>query len=137
MAENSNVSKITITSDTGESIELTSTNTKITFDTFAENVRNKSKSMNVTVTIKGKIKDTDTDKLMKLFKWSKTYKSAEVYRKLVIEDTIGTDEVQRTYEFPQMFVLGYEENLDEDDANSNYALTLRQKEDHFDDIETY
>ena len=73
----------------------------------------------------------------KVFNWSKSFKSAEVYRKLKIDDTAGTDEIRRSYEFEQMFVLDYEEYLDEDDVNSKYMLKLRQKEDHFDDIETY
>ena len=89
------------------------------------------------MTITGKIKDTDTSELKKVFNWSKSFKSAEVYRKLKIDDTAGTDEIRRSYEFEQMFVLDYEEYLDEDDVNSKYMLKLRQKEDHFDDIETY
>ena len=135
--KSSGQSGITITAENGETIVLTSTNTTIQFDTFAENVRNKSNSVNATVTITGKIKDTDTSELKKVFNWSKSFKSAEVYRKLKIDDTAGTDEIRRSYEFEQMFVLDYEEYLDEDDVNSKYMLKLRQKEDHFDDIETY
>ena len=135
--KSSGQSGITITAENGETIVLTSTNTSIKFETFAENVRNKSKSVNATVTIIGKIKDTDTSELKKVFNWSKSFKSAEVYRKLKIDDTAGTDEIRRSYEFEQMFVLDYEEYLDEDDVNSKYMLKLRQKEDHFDDIETY
>ena len=130
-------SGITITSVKGEKIVLTSTNTKIKFDTLdAEKVLNKSKSVSATVIITGKIKDTDTSELKKVFNWSKSFKSDEVYRKLVIEDTAGTDEIGRSYEFSEMFVLNYEEYLDNDDVNSKYALTLRQKECHFDDIKT-
>ena len=135
--KSSGQSGITITAENGETIVLTSTNTSIKFETFAENVRNKSKSVNATATITGKIKDTDTSELKKVFNWSKSFKSAEVYRKLKIDDTAGTDEIRRSYEFEQMFVLDYEEYLDEDDVNSKYMLKLRQKEDHFDDIETY
>ena len=135
--KSSGQSGITITAENGETIVLTSTNTSIKFETFSENVRNKSKSVNATVTITGKIKDTDTSELKKVFNWSKSFKSAEVYRKLKIDDTAGTDEIRRSYEFEQMFVLDYEEYLDEDDVNSKYMLKLRQKEDHFDDIETY
>ena len=131
-------SGITITSVKGEKIVLTSTNTKIKFDTLDyEKVLNKSKSVSATVIITGKIKDTDTSELKKVFNWSKSFKSAEVYRKLVIEDTAGTDEIGRSYEFSEMFVLNYEEYLDNDDVNSKYTLILRQKECHFDDIKTY
>lgn len=131
-------SGITITSVKGEKIVLTSTNTKIKFDTLDdEKVLNKSKSVSVTVIITGKIKDTDTSELKKVFNWSKSFKSDEVYRKLVIEDTAGTDEIGRSYEFSEMFVLNYEEYLDNDDVNSKYTLILRQKECHFDDIKTY
>ena len=129
---------ITITSVKGEKIVLTSTNTKIKFDTLDdEKVLNKSKSVSATVIITGKIKDTDTSELKKVFNWSKSFKSDEVYRKLVIEDTAGTDEIGRSYEFSEMFVLNYEEYLDNDDVNSKYTLILRQKECHFDDIKTY
>ena len=131
-------SGITITSVKGEKIVLTSTNTKIKFDTLDdEKVLNKSKSVSATVIITGKIKDTDTSELKKVFNWSKSFKSDEVYRKLVIEDTAGTDEIGRSYEFSEMFVLNYEEYLDANDANSEYTLILRQKECHFDDIKTY
>lgn len=131
-------SGITITSVKGEKIVLTSTNTKIKFDTLDdEKVLNKSKSVSATVIITGKIKDTDTSELKKVFNWSKSFKSDEVYRKLVIEDTAGTDEIGRSYEFCEMFVLNYEEYLDNDDVNSKYTLILRQKECHFDDIKTY
>ena len=131
-------SGITITSVKGEKIVLTSTNTKIKFDTLDdEKVLNKSKSVTATVIITGKIKDTDTSELKKVFNWSKSFKSDEVYRKLVIEDTAGTDEIGRSYEFSEMFVLNYEEYLDNDDVNSKYTLILRQKECHFDDIKTY
>ena len=131
-------SGITITSVKGEKIVLTSTNTKIKFDTLDdEKVLNKSKSVSATVIITGKIKDTDTSELKKVFNWSKSFKSDEVYRKLVIEDTAGTDEIGRSYQFSEMFVLNYEEYLDNDDVNSKYTLILRQKECHFDDIKTY
>ena len=131
-------SGITITSVKGEKIVLTSTNTKIKFDTLDdEKVLNKSKSVSATVIITGKIKDTDTSELKKVFNWSKSFKSDEVYRKLAIEDTIGTDEITRSYEFSEMFILNYEEYLDANDANSEYTLTLRQREDHLEDIKTY
>lgn len=132
-------SGITITSVKGEKIVLTSTNTKIKFDTLdAEKVRDKSKAVIATVIITGKIKGTDISELKKVFNWSKSFKSDEVYRKLVIEDTIaGTDEITRSYEFSEMFILNYEEYLDANDANSEYTLTLRQREGHLEDIKTY
>lgn len=131
-------SGITITSVKGEKIVLTSTNTKIKFDTLDyEKVRDKSKAVIATVIITGKIKGTDISELKKVFNWSKSFKSDEVYRKLVVEYTKGTDEIRRSYEFSEMFVLNYEEYLGENDVNSEYTLTLRQKEDHLDDIKTY
>ena len=131
-------SGITITSVKGEKIVFTSTNTKIKFDTLDyEKVRDKSKAVIATVIITGKIKGTAISELKKVFNWSKSFKSDEVYRKLVIEDTAGTDEIGRSYEFSEMFVLNYEEYLDNDDVNSKYTLILRQKECHFDDIKTY
>ena len=134
----SDKSVITITSVKGEKIVLSSTNTKIKFDTLdAEKVRDKSKAVIATVIITGKIKGTDISELKKVFNWSKSFKSDEVYRKLAIEDTIGTDEITRSYEFSEMFILNYEEYLDANDANSEYTLILRQKEKCLDDIKTY
>ncbi|MCF2600025.1 hypothetical protein I6E26_00440 [Anaerovibrio lipolyticus] len=131
-------SGITITSVKGEKIVLTSTNTKIKFDTLDyEKVRDKSKAVIATVIITGKIKGTDISELKKVFNWSKSFKSDEVYRKLVVEYTKGTDEIRRSYEFSEMFVLNYEEYLTEAGTDSQYTLTLRQKEDHLDDIKTY
>lgn len=129
---------ITITSVKGEKIVLTSTNTKIKFDTLDyEKVRDKSKAVIATVIITGKIKGTDISELKKVFNWSKSFKSDEVYRKLVVEYTKGTDEIRRSYEFSEMFVLNYEEYLTEAGTDSQYTLILRQKEDHLDDIKTY
>ena len=134
----SDKSVITITSVKGEKIVLSSTNTKIKFDTLdAEKVRDKSKAVIATVIITGKIKGTDISELKKVFNWSKSFKSDEVYRKLAIEDTIGTDEITRSYEFSEMFILNYEEYLDANDANSEYTLILRQREDYLEDIKTY
>lgn len=134
----SDKSVITITSVKGEKIVLSSTNTKIKFDTLDyEKVRDKSKAVIATVIITGKIKGTDISELKKVFNWSKSFKSDEVYRKLAIEDTIGTDEITRSYEFSEMFILNYEEYLDANDANSEYTLILRQREDHLEDIKTY
>lgn len=131
-------SGITITSVKGEKIVLTSTNTKIKFDTLDyEKVRDKSKAVIATVIITGKIKGTDISELKKVFNWSKSFKSDEVYRKLVVEYTKGTDEIRRSYEFSEMFVLNYEEYLTEAGTDSQYTLILRQKEDHLDDIKTY
>ena len=134
----SDKSVITITSVKGEKIVLSSTNTKIKFDTLDyEKVRDKSKAVIATVIITGKIKGTDISELKKVFNWSKSFKSDEVYRKLAVEYTKGTDEIRRSYEFSEMFILNYEEYLDANDANSEYTLTLRQREDHLEDIKTY
>lgn len=131
-------SGITITSVKGEKIVLTSTNTKIKFDTLDyEKVRDKSKAVIATVIITGKIKGTDISELKKVFNWSKSFKSDEVYRKLVVEYTKGTDEIRRSYEFSEMFVLNYEEYLTEAGTDSQYTLILRQKEKCLDDIKTY
>ena len=133
----SNKSVITITSVKGEKIVLTSTNTKIKFDTLeAEKVRSKSDAVSAMVIITGQINETtDIGELEKVFNWSKTNNPDENNRKLVIEYTIG--KVIRSYEFSEMFVLNYEEYLTEAGTDSQYTLILRQKEDHLDDIKTY
>ena len=133
----SDKSVITITSVKGEKIVLTSTNTKIKFDTLeAEKVRSKSDAVSAMVIITGQINETtDIGELEKVFNWSKTNNPDENNRKLVIEYTIG--KVIRSYEFSEMFVLNYEEYLTEAGTDSQYTLILRQKEDHLDDIKTY
>lgn len=133
----SNKSVITITSVKGEKIVLTSTNTKIKFDTLeAEKVRSKSDAVSAMVIITGQINETtDIGELEKVFNWSKTNNPDENNRKLVIEYTIG--KVIRSYEFSEMFVLNYEEYLTEAGTDSQYTLILRQKEKCLDDIKTY
>ena len=132
-------SGITITSVKGEKIVLTSTNTKIKFDTLeAEKVRSKSDAVSAMVIITGQINETtDIGELEKVFNWSKTNNPDENNRKLVIEYTKGTDEIRRSYEFSEMFVLNYEEYLTEAGTDSQYTLILRQKEKCLDDIKTY
>ena len=133
----SDKSVITITSVKGEKIVLTSTNTKIKFDTLeAEKVRSKSDAVSSMVIITGLINETtDIGDLQKVFNWSKTNNPDENNRKLVIEYTIG--KVIRSYEFSEMFVLNYEEYLTEAGTDSQYTLILRQKEKCLDDIKTY
>ena len=133
----SNKSVITITSVKGEKIVLTSTNTKIKFDTLeAEKVRSKSDAVSAMVIITGQINETtDIGELEKVFNWSKTNNPDENNRKLVIEYTIG--KVIRSYEFSEMFVLNYEEYLTEAGTDSQYTLILRQKEKCLDGIKTY
>lgn len=133
----SDKSVITITSVKGEKIVLTSTNTKIKFDTLeAEKVRSKSDAVSAMVIITGQINETtDIGELEKVFNWSKTNNPDENNRKLVIEYTIG--KVIRSYEFSEMFVLNYEEYLTEAGTDSQYTLILRQKEKCLDDIKTY
>ena len=130
-------SGITITSVKGEKIVLTSTNTKIKFDTLeAEKVRSKSDAVSAMVIITGQINETtDIGELEKVFNWSKTNNPDENNRKLVIEYTIG--KVIRSYEFSEMFVLNYEEYLTKAGTDSQYTLILRQKEKCLDDIKTY
>ena len=133
----SDKSVITITSVKGEKIVLTSTNTKIKFDTLeAEKVRSKSDAVSAMVIITGQINETtDIGELEKVFNWSKTNNPDENNRKLVIEYTIG--KVIRSYEFSEMFVLNEEEYLTEAGTDSQYTLILRQKEKCLDDIKTY
>lgn len=138
MASNQNKKEgmVKITASNGETISLLTTDTNIKFETFQQEVLSKSSSMGVTVIISGKFTDDNAPEAIKIFNWSKSFERESIYRNLEILTQPGQT-MDRKYKFPEMFVLNYEEKLGKDEASTYFTLTLRQKEDHFDDIETY
>ena len=132
---------VKITSGTGEVISLNITNVVISFRTMNQDVLSKGTSMALTVTIFGKITDTDVPEIIKIFNWSKSFNREGLYRTLEILNTPGQN-IDRKYKIPEMFVLNYKENLGRETGSSDsqgvgFELVLRQKEECFDQIQTY
>ena len=117
-------------------ISLEKIHVKMLFDTEEKHVFLKSNSIGATVTIFGRINQARKESLVEMFDWSRDFTVDGVYRKVEITETQGTDALMRTYIFPQMFILSYEEFLGEGN-DSTFNLVLKQKEDELQTIETY
>ena len=145
---------VKITSEEGEIIEFGTDNTeenglitdvKIHFDTTNNDVSKKAMGMLEKITIKGKILDSESvkKKYIDLFNWSKSLSKNQWYRSIVIKAYVGEDqdEVYRTYQFDNVFVVDYVEEYSsstkDDTGKDHFELFLTQKENNLQTIETY
>ena len=144
---------IKITSEDGEVIELGNdteeksliTDIKIHLDTINDNVSEKAMGMLAKIAVKGIISNSEAakKKYIDLFKWSKSLSRNQWYRSLVIKSYVdGTQDVHRTYQFDNVFVVDYIEEYSTTTANNDgkkdrFELYLTQKENNLQNIDTY
>ena len=70
-----------------------------------------------------------TDGTLDLSKWSQVpSEQADCYREAEIS-VISAGQVVRKYVFPNAFVMGYEEHLDDETGVGNFSLHIKQKKD--------
>ena len=142
--------KVKITSQTGEEILLghssddknTIKDIEIKFDTIEENVYRKGDGSLLHLKIEGDIKYDDVeslttvDALIKLFDWTRSEKSEELYRTVEIE--VWNNDIRlRAYTFEKMFVEDYTEKYHSSsqrgaESKSGFELKLTQMENNFD-----
>lgn len=110
---------------------------KVLFDTEEEHVFQKSNSVGATVTISGSVDEDSKEAVIQVSRWSRDFTADGIYRQVEITDAQkGTDTVLRTYIFPQMFILSYEEDWGESNAG-NFKLVLKQRKNSLQSIETF
>lgn len=119
---------VTITAKNGSNIKLKQVATIIDVNTFEENLKRNSGEKIATITIKGGILHDDIQSSIDLFKWSHDFSEDGVYRTVKIEECTESSSITQTFEFKEVFVIRYIENLDEKYDKSAFVLTLRQKE---------
>lgn len=143
--------KVKITSQTGEEISFgyedndrnTIKDIEINFDTIEDNVYRKGDGSLLHLKIKGDIKyddvenKTTVDEHIKLFKWTCSEKSEELYRTVNIEVWNKNNRL-RVYTFEKMFVEDYTEKYysssqrGAESKSSGFELKLTQMENNFD-----
>jgi len=142
--------KVKITSQTGEEISFgydandrnTIKDIEIQFDTIEENVYRKGDGSLLHLKIEGDIKYDDVEnkttvgELIKLFNWTRSEKSEELYRTVEIEVWNKTTRL-RAYTFEKMFVEDYAEKYHSSsqrgtESKSGFELKLTQMENNFD-----
>lgn len=119
---------VKITAKNGSNIELKQVATIIDVNTFEENLKRNSGEKIATITIKGVILHDDIQSSIDLFKWSHDFSEDGVYRTVKIEECTESSSITQTFEFKEVFVIRYIENLDKKYDKSAFVLTLRQKE---------
>lgn len=142
--------RVKITSQTGEEILLgytkndknTIKDIEINFDTIEDNVYRKGDGSLLHLKIEGDIKYDDVeslttvDALIKLFDWTRSEKSEELYRTVEIE--VWNNDIRlRAYNFEKMFVEDYTEKYHSSsqrgaELRSGFELKLTQMENNFD-----
>lgn len=133
-----NIGEIVITSKSGEKITLNKTSISIKFTTPPNSGMNTwKKTMNLTVTISGEILSAPKDELIKIFDWSKNFETDEMFRKVDITITEGSNTPLRYYELDGMGVYSYNEHfgtqtfsIDGRNVAPYYELVLQQKADN-------
>lgn len=98
----------------------------------------RTKDVGSTLIITGKIltaTDGDPfDSTRELDLWSLVpAEQADCYRKVTVENISGGI-VERKYEFPNAFVVHYEEDFGNTDGTGTFTLTVKQKKDKMDAI---
>ena len=114
------------------------TDVEIFIDTIDDNVRQKASGMLARLTVIGKIDVSIQDQLIGLFDWSKDLDSDNWYRNVELK-IFESKKLQRTYEFPNMFVVDYKElyHASGEQKEGTFELYLTQKDNNFEGIKTY
>ena len=115
------------------------TKVDIHLDTIDNNVLQKSNAVLARITVTGKIIDEITDTLRQLFEWSCEYDKNKWYRTVEIEIKSDNINVSRTYIFKEVFVVDYQElyKTDGNDDKPEFILSMTQRENNLDKIDTY
>ena len=107
-------------------------------DTVDDNVTKKSDAMLAKIKVTGIISKETNSRVQQLFRWS-IDNSDSIYRDITV--ILSDNKVAlRTYEFKNMFVVDYKENIVNDGNNgdeSTFEMCLTQERNHLGSIDTY
>lgn len=123
-----------------ESIELgvkSVTTVKFVTDT-PDDSDARSTDLGTSIIVTGKILAAvggeEADGTMKLGKWSLvTAEKADCYRKLTVE-IVAADQIVRKFDFPNAFVVDYNETFGAEEGIGSFYLHMKQKKDKLPDV---
>ena len=113
-------------------------NIEFFMDTVDDNVTKKNDAMLAKIKVTGIISKETNSRVQQLFRWS-IDNSDSIYRDITV--ILSDNKVAlRTYEFKNMFVVDYKENIVNDGHNgdeSTFEMCLTQERNHLGSIDTY
>ena len=113
-------------------------NIEFFMDTVDDNVTKKNDAMLAKIKVTGIISKETNSRVQQLFRWS-IDNSDSIYRDITV--ILSDNKVAlRTYEFKNMFVVDYKENIVNDGNNgdeSTFEMCLTQERNHLGSIDTY
>ena len=121
----------------GESKKITSLIVEL--DTINDQSRQKSNAMLAKIEIVGLLDSSIKGEIIKLFNWAKEQNAEKWYRNIEIKVKTSNEDVDRIYNFENVFILDYSEvYTDEADNKKDYfKVKLTQKENNFKKIATF
>ena len=121
----------------GESKKITSLIVEL--DTINDQSRQKSNAMLAKIEIVGLLDSSIREEIRKLFIWAKELNEEKWYRNIEIKVKTSNENVDRIYNFENVFILDYSEvYTDEADNKKDYfKVKLTQKENNFKKIATF
>ena len=121
----------------GESQKITSLIVEL--DTINDQSRQKSNAMLAKIEIVGLLDSSIKGEIIKLFNWAKEQNAEKWYRNIEIKVKTSNEDVDRIYNFENVFILDYSEvYTDEADNKKDYfKVKLTQKENNFKKIATF
>ena len=138
MAESAVTSRVTITINGNETIEL---NKGISDITFKHDSDDKTKALDIDsvtgILVNGKIEKANKDATLQLAKWSIQTSGTDLYRNVTVSIVDNEGLVVRQFEFSEMFVVDYLEVFDaSNDDEAKFTLKLYQRKNN-PEIEIY
>lgn len=111
----------------------------VELDTINDQSRQKSNAMLAKLEIVGLLDSSIKGEIIKLFNWAKEQNEEKWYRNIEIKVKTSNDNVDRIYNFENVFILDYSEvYTDEADNKKDYfKVKLTQKENNFKKIATF
>ena len=121
----------------GESQKITSLIVEL--DTINDQSLQKSNAMLAKIEIVGLLDSSIKGEIIKLFNWAKEQNAEKWYRNIEINVKTSNEDVDRIYNFENVFILDYSEvYTDEADNKKDYfKVKLTQKENNFKKIATF
>ena len=121
----------------GESQKITSLIVEL--DTINDQSRQKSNAMLAKIEIVGLLDSSIKGEIIKLFNWAKEQNAEKWYRNIEIKVKTSNEDVDRIYNFENVFILDYSEvYTDEAEKKKDYfKVKLTQKENNFKKIATF
>lgn len=111
----------------------------VELDTINDQSRQKSNAMLAKLEIVGLLDISIKGEIIKLFNWAKEQNEEKWYRNIEIKVKTSNDNVDRIYNFENVFILDYKEvyTTESETKKDYFKVNLTQKENNFKKIATF